>query len=109
MKATEVVDGIVEHRAAGVAPDWLADILERLYWLLDLEFQVALDERRAAWIRGDDVYLVAVAIAFEEVAPPFSSMSEMVAEMRRVEDRWPELRAFTQRWIDFGLSAGGQG
>lgn len=58
---------LVGHRAPNSNPEWIADILERLCWILDEQTSSEILRTLTDWLGSEDREQVAVALALEEL------------------------------------------
>jgi hypothetical protein len=66
--SSSIADLIVERAAKGAQPEWVAEVLEQLVWLMDdngAEVTSAVER----WLQGDDERKVRIALAIEGVFP----------------------------------------
>lgn len=85
-----IADYIFERRSTDTESAWIADILERLVWLLDDNGEEILSTMRQ-WIEHADLDRVRVALAFREVFL-YQTRTEMVKAFDTLGSRFPELR-----------------
>lgn len=85
-----IADFIFERRAPGAKPEWLAEIFERLVWLLD-DNGAEILARMRQWIESGDLERARVALAFTEVYL-YQTRPEMVTAFDALCARFPELR-----------------
>ena len=97
MKNT-IADRIVERAAPSAEPQWLADVLQRLVWIMDengAEVMGAVER----CLQGNDERKLRVALAIDDVFP-FQSEERMAEVLRRVAEKWPEHRARCDQLIE---------
>lgn len=93
-----VADFLFEHRARGCSPDVLADILDRLVWIMDDNGE-QICTAVEGWLRSSDRSRVEVALGMREVFP-FRDAREMETVLSNVGSTWPDLAARCNSIID---------
>ena len=82
---------VLRNRASNVGIAPIADLMERMLWLLADGDEVL--RVRKAWLEDqEDVEKVRVALAMSETFP-YESREEMVEQFARLTARWPILRS----------------
>ncbi|GAA4965378.1 hypothetical protein [Actinoplanes utahensis] len=93
---SDVMDFLVDRRAASLPPEGLAEILTSMAWSLDEQANVLPVAR--GWLGGDDEYRAAVALWIDDFFPA-DSRAGLVAVAEDMESRFPALAERAREWI----------
>ena len=86
----DVMEFILRNRAKNLDIAPVADVLERLLWLMADGDEIL--RVRKAWLEDEeDLEKVRVALAMSETFP-YDSREEMVAQFAQLTARWPQLQ-----------------
>jgi len=96
MSIADVMDFLVDRRAASLPPDGLAEIVTSMAWSLDEKANVLPVAR--SWLHGDDEYRAAVALWIDAFFPA-DSREGLVALAEDMEARFPALADRAREWI----------
>ncbi|MEU9506509.1 hypothetical protein AB0D32_09555 [Micromonospora sp. NPDC048170] len=96
MNIEQVMNFLVEHRAANLPPEALAEVFTSLSWCLDSEANVVAIAR--SWLKGDDEYRVAVSLWMDDIFPA-DSRQDLVALAADIHTRFPALSERASAWI----------
>lgn len=95
-----IAEEIFERRAKNAKPAWMADLLQRLVWLLNDNGEEIVNTL-GRWIDSGDLERARVALAFQDVFL-FSTRDQMVEAYGQLATRFPQLRpecdATLKRW-----------
>jgi hypothetical protein len=83
---------IVDHRAPNSEPKCIADILERLCWILDQKTSSEILDTLELWLSGEDRLRVAIALSLEEFYLK-ESPDQLATTYEEVCQRFPEFRS----------------
>jgi hypothetical protein len=83
----DVMEFLVDNRTPDLELNVLADIFDRLIWVVD-DNGAGIGIVRRKWLNGDDATRVEVALRMEEVFP-FQSREEMEGTFSEISRRWP--------------------
>ena len=86
---SNIADIIFDRRSPNAKPEWIADILSRLTWLMD-DNGAEIHEAYRRWIESDDLERISVALSDREVFL-FDSRDEMKKVFSDLGHRFPEL------------------
>lgn len=87
----DVMEYILRNRAKNLDIAPVADVLERLLWILADGDEIL--RVRKAWLEDEeDLEKVRVALAMSETFP-YDSREEMASQLLRLTIRWPALQA----------------
>lgn len=92
----DVMDFLVERRAASLPPEGLAGIITAMAWSLDERANVLPVAR--GWLDGDDEYRAAVALWIDDFFPA-DSRAGLVAIAEDMAKRFPALSERAREWI----------
>lgn len=84
----DVMNFLIENRADGLEPKVLADLFDRMIWILR-DNGGELLKVRDAWMNGEDPFRVEIALLMSEVAP-FSNSLDMEENLSKIITRWPK-------------------
>ena len=89
MTMDAALDALFDHLAAQTPPEFLAEILDDVGWLID---DPTMDIHRCmrGWLIGDDRKKVQVALAMQSMAL-LDSDAERHAILDQIVRRWPDL------------------
>ena len=90
MQTEDIMDFLIRNKAPGLGPAVLADLFDRMIWILS-DNGSEIDRVRRKWLEGDDLEKVQVALEMNE-AFLYDSRCELEKGLARIADRWPELR-----------------
>ena len=82
---------MVDHRAPNSEPKWIADILDRLCWILDERASSEILGTLELWLSSEDRDRVAIALSLEEFYLK-ESPDELATAYVEVCQRFPEFR-----------------
>ena len=85
-----IAELLFKRRAPNVEPKWLAEVLERLVWLMD-DNGTEIVEALAEWVTGSDREKIDIALAFEEISL-FDERTEMSEAFDKLCSQYPDLR-----------------
>jgi len=86
---SNIADLIFDRSAPNAQPEWIADILSRLVWLMD-DNGAEIHEAYRRWIQSDDLGRISVALSDTEVFL-FDSRDEMTKVFSDLGIRFPTL------------------
>ena len=86
---SNIADIIFDRRAPNAQPEWIADILSRLVWLM-ADNGAEIHEAYRRWIQSDDLERISVALSDTEVFL-FDSRDEMTKAFSDLGSRFPTL------------------
>jgi hypothetical protein len=95
---SEVLEYLVDMRAAALKPKSLAELFDQMIWLTD-DNGGAIHEVRRQWLEGNDPLRVEVALLMSE-AFPFGARPDMEKVFNNICNRWPEFRALCVKILD---------
>jgi hypothetical protein len=104
-KVQAMMDLIVENSAPGLGPEVIADVFDRLIWLLADNGAVLIRIVRGWLDEGSDLRRLRVALAMDEVFF-YDRRSEMQDAFLRLTSRYPELDAACKRTLAAWDAAG---
>ncbi len=90
MTISDIMSYIVEHRAANLPPDAIAEVLDRLIWCLSDNGEGILDERKI-WLSSEDLFKIEIALAMDETFP-YETREGMVTKFNEIVEKWPKLK-----------------
>lgn len=82
---------LLNRRCRSAQPEWIADILERLCWILDEGASAEIIETLTSWLSSEDRERVAVALSLDEFYLK-DSPDALAAAYEEVCLRFPEFR-----------------
>ena len=95
-----ITEEIFERRAKNAKPEWVADLFQRLVWLLSDNGEEIV-QTLGRWVDSGDLERSRVALAFQDVFL-FSTRDQMVEAYGRLAARFPQFRtecdATLKRW-----------
>jgi hypothetical protein len=86
-----IAELIYQRRSKSADPEWIADILGRLIWLMDdngSEIQEALDR----WLESGSHEQARIALSLDETFP-YRTREEMIEGFSRLQSRFPDLKS----------------
>lgn len=98
MSIKEIAEYLCEKRSPVLQANALADILDRIRWMIPPNEDKLLEEVRNAWMNGDDEFKIEVALLMDEVFPA-ASRTDLHEAMNRISDRFPKLKGLCEGWI----------
>ena len=94
----DIAEYLFEHRARRLPAKSLADILDRLIWIVDDNGgQICATIER--WLRSDDRDRIEVALLCDETFP-FNDAREMDSQLDRISAKWPELESVCRAKVE---------
>ncbi|WP_031496139.1 hypothetical protein [Bryobacter aggregatus] len=87
----QMMESLIDQRAAGVDPRSFSDLFERLTWLL-ADNGHGIRSVLTAWLDSDDLYRVQVVLGLEE-AFLFDRRAMMAEAFNKISLRWPEVKS----------------
>lgn len=94
---SDVMDFLVENRAPELKPAVLADIFDRLIWIVRDNGE-EISKVRKLWLEGNDPLRAEIALLMSEVFP-YSSRSELRSKLAELSIRWPKLQQLCDRLL----------
>lgn len=103
MKMIEMLmEYLVTNRAPKTPPKAIAEIFDRLTWVLDSKGVLELGRMRDSWLVGNDEFRVSVALLLE-VSFPVSSKEDLIKLRESISLRFPNLGgvcdSLLQEWV----------
>ncbi|MFJ4984843.1 hypothetical protein ACIP9H_13705 [Streptomyces sp. NPDC088732] len=98
MEAEDVMDFLVEHRAPGVTPGYVAEQLLSMSWIVAAGDVARIAEAGRRWLRSDDPFRVAVAIGLENETFLADSWEEIAALAGPFKECFPSMAADIDAW-----------
>jgi hypothetical protein len=98
LQIEDIMDYLVRESHPELPPDSLAEVFDKLIWCLN-DNGSGLEQVRAKWIEGDDLYRAEVALSMKETYP-YKEYSVMVEKLGIVEQKWPRLKELCQSIIE---------
>ena len=86
-----IAEYIYQRRAKSVEPEWIAEILGRLSWLMDdngSEIHQALER----WLASGSHEQAMIALSYDDTFP-YRTREEMIEGFSRLQSRFPDLKA----------------
>lgn len=93
-----MMEFIVENRAAELSPKVLADLFDRLIWIMN-DNGYSISKVRQQWLAGSDILRLEVALLMSETFP-FNSRLEMEQEFLRISNSWPQFRGVCDQILE---------
>ncbi len=90
----EVMDFLVRRRAMELKLEVIADLFDRLIWILDDNGQ-ELEVVREKWLEGDDPVRVEIALQMSETFP-YYEREKMERIFEDIGNKWPNLKSICE-------------
>lgn len=101
----DIAEYLFSNKTRSVAPQFVADILDRLIWIVDDENGNQILDTRDKWLEGDDPERAHVALLMRETLP-LKSLERAIEVLTRVKSRWPqfsrECDEIIEQWREIG-------
>jgi hypothetical protein len=95
-----IADLIYQRRSESADPQWIADVLGSLMWLMD-DNGAEIHEALNRWLVSGTHEQAEVALYFDQTFP-YSSRDEMIEGFARLQARFPDLKSrcdeIVKRW-----------
>ncbi|MFF9274530.1 hypothetical protein [Streptomyces griseosporeus] len=95
----DVMDFLVDHRAANVPPGFVAEQLESMAWIVDIASGIRLREVAKQWLTCGDPFRVAVAAALSEGTYLYDTFEELAGLAAPLKERFPSMAADLDAWL----------
>ncbi|MEU4150382.1 hypothetical protein [Streptomyces sp. NPDC026659] len=99
MKAEDVMNFLVDHRAANVTPGYISEQLLSMSWIIDAKDSARIIEVGKQWLGSDDPFRVAVAIGLENGTYLVDSWEEIVDLAEPLKERFPSTAMEVDAWM----------
>jgi hypothetical protein len=90
----EVMDFLVSRRATGLKLEVIADLFDRLIWILD-DNGYELEIVRKRWLEGDDPIRAEIALRMNETFP-YEEYQAMEEAFSKISNRCPHLKCICE-------------
>ena len=96
-----IADLIYQRRAKSADPEWIADILGRLVWLMD-DNGAEIHEAMVRWCESGSHEQASIALHSCDEVFLYETREEMVAKFSGLQSRFPDLKSqcdeIIQQW-----------
>ena len=86
-----IADLIYQRRSKSADPEWIADILRRLVWLMD-DNGSEIHEAMIRWMESESHEQALIALLYCDEVFPYKTRDEMVAKFSGLQSRFPDLK-----------------
>ncbi|MEH0443585.1 MULTISPECIES: hypothetical protein [unclassified Streptomyces] len=98
-KVEDVMDFLVEHRAANVTPGFVSEQLLSMSWIIDAADVAQIIEVGRRWLRSGDPFRAAVAIGLESETYLADSWEEIREVAEPLKEKFPSMAADVDAWM----------
>jgi hypothetical protein len=99
VKVEDVMDFLVDHRAANVTPGYISEQLLSMSWIIDAEDVARIIEVGRRWLKSDDQFRAAVAIGLESETYLADSWEEIADLAEPLKEKFPSMAADVDAWM----------